>query len=317
MNEQHAKLTPESIAAPSPRQGRSMFRSPQVLLSLATLALFVLTAIFAAKIAPADPADMNAGNSHLQPIWMRKDASIEGFWLGSDRYGRDIFSRLVYGARTGIFLALTAPALAALLGTVIGVWAGYAGGRVENILMRLTDIFSTFPAILFAMLMVLILREQPVGQAMNGLLTLTIAFAAIGWVGLARILRPVVRQIKQQAFVEAAYALGGTHWQIVLWHILPNVQNLIAVWIVSAVPVVILLEAGLGYIGVEIVQAVEGNEFRVSSWGGIFFDGRSLMHSNPYMLLAPTLCVLLISLSFSSLANYLKKRFHTGQNIVV
>lgn len=293
----------------------SALRSPRVLFSLFIFTFFIVLAIFAPKIAPADPTYMKPGMGGLQPIWMRPDNSVEGYLLGSDRLGRDVFSRLIYGSRASIFLALTAAPLAALLGTVIGVTSGYMGGRTETLLMRLSDIFNAFPAIMFSVLMVLILRSRPLGQSMNGLWTLTIAFAAIAWVGLARLLRSAVLQIKQRPFVEAAHALGASHWHIIWNHILPNIQSLITVWIVNTIPNVILLEAGLGYLGVEIVRASEGNEFRVTSWGGLFFDGRSRIHSNPYMLLAPAACVLLISLSFSLLAEYLNQRFDRNKNI--
>ena len=145
-----------------------MLRSPRVLFSLAVLVFFVLVAIFAPRIASVHPTRMDYNiQSYLPPIWMRPDSSVQGYWLGADRWGRDIFSRLVYGSRTSIFLVLTAAPLAALLGTLVGVTAGYAGGRFENFLMRLTDIFSAFPAIMFSVLMVMVLRNQPLGQALT------------------------------------------------------------------------------------------------------------------------------------------------------
>lgn len=302
---------------PTPIKSKDTFalRSPRVLFSLFTFTFFIVLAVFAPKIAPADPTRIKPGMGGLQPIWMRPNNSVEGYLLGSDRMGRDVFSRLIYGSRASIFLALTAAPLAALLGTVIGVASGYMGGRTETLLMRLSDIFNAFPAIMFSVLMVLILRSRPLGQSMNGLWTLTIAFAAIAWVGLARLLRSAVLQIKQRPFVEAARALGASHWHIIWNHVLPNIQSLITVWVVNTIPTVILLEAGLGYLGVEIVRASEGNEFRVTSWGGLFFEGRSRIHSNPYMLLAPAACVLLISLSFSLLAEYLNQRLNRNQNI--
>jgi ABC-type dipeptide/oligopeptide/nickel transport system permease subunit len=296
-------------------RSQSGYRSPRLVFSLAILAFFCFLAVFAAQIAPQDPTRMQPSRRNLQAAWMRKPGVAEGFWLGTDRYGRDVFSRLVYGSRTGIFLALTAAPLAALIGTLVGVAAGYAGGWVETVIMRAADIFNAFPAVLFSVLVVLLLREQPLGQALNGLLTLTIAFAAIGWVGLARILRAVVLELKSRLFVEAAQALGASRWQIIRSHILPNLSGLIVVWMVNTVPTVILLEAGLGYLGVEIVRAAEGNEFRVTSWGGLFFEGRSFIYSNPFVLLAPALCVFLITLSFSLLGSYLDRRQNHGREL--
>ncbi len=289
-------------------------RSPHLWFSLAILLVFALVALFAPRLAPHDPLDMDAVQSNLKPIWLRSDPSIPGYWLGSDRLGRDIFSRLVYGTRASIFLSLTAVPLAVMLGMSIGLVSGYLGGLIEYITMRIVDIFSAFPAILFSVLIVLILRDRPIGQFMSGLWTLAIAFAAIGWVSLARLLRASVLRLKHEPFVEAARALGASHAHILLNHILPNTLDLVAVWAINAVPVVILLEAGLGYLGVEIVNIYGGSEFRVTSWGGLFFEGRSKIFSNPFILLAPTLCVLLISLSFSSFGDYLNKYLNRQQN---
>lgn len=296
------------------RPGYPWRPSPKVIFSLLVLLTFVFLAIFAPRIAPADPTKMHPGQGYLKPAWLRPADSPDGFWLGTDRWGRDVFSRLIYGSRASIFLALTAAPLAALLGVLVGVLAGYTGGWLETLLMRFSDIFSAFPAILFSVLMVLILRDQPLGQVMSGLMTLTVAFAAIAWVSLARLLRAVVLEIKQRLFVEAARALGATDWQILRQHILPHILGLVTAWVVNAVPQVILLEAGLGYLGVEIIRATDGNEFSVTSWGGLFFEGRKLLLANPFILLAPTLCVLLISLSFSLLAEALNQRSQREQN---
>jgi ABC-type dipeptide/oligopeptide/nickel transport system permease subunit len=310
-------FAPDNETRPAPRQIIFPLRSPRVLFSLFVLTFFVCLAVFAPRLAPADPTRMHPGQGYLKPAWLRTTNSIDGYWLGSDRWGRDVFSRLVYGSRASIFLALTAAPLAALLGMLVGVTAGYVGGWLETLLMRFSDLFSAFPAILFSVLMILILRDQPLGQMLNGLLTLTIAFAAIAWVSLARLLRSVVLEIKQRPFVEAAHALGASHWYIIRRHILPHILGLAGAWMVNAIPQVILLEAGLGYLGIEITRAVEGNEFSVTSWGGLFFEGRKLLLSNPFILLMPTLCVLLISLSFSLLAEALNQQLQREQNTLL
>jgi peptide/nickel transport system permease protein len=294
------------------RSGRALLCSPQVLFSLLVIGFFCLVAIIAPSIAPQDPTRMNIGRKNMQPVWMRSGETIDGFWLGTDRFGRDVFSRLVFGSRAGMFLVLTAAPLAALIGVLVGITAGYAGGWAETVIMRVADVFNAFPAILFSVLMVLILRDQPLGQVLNGLLTLTIAFATINWVSLARILRPIVLQLRTRLFVEASQALGASKWHIIREHILPNLISLVMVWVINVVPLVILLEAGLGYLGIDIIRAAEGNEFQVTSWGGLFFEGRSLIHSNPFVLLTPTLCVFLISLSFSFLGNSLDRRLNQG-----
>lgn len=286
---------------------RHPLRCIRVWLSLAVLFSFALIALAAPWITDVEPRRMDAVHANLKPIWMRTDGAVAGYWLGSDHLGRDNFSRLIYGSRVSVFLAFSAVPLAAVFGMLIGIGPTYLGGWAEYIVMRLIDILSAFPMILFSVLVIMILRDRPAGQFMGGLLTLPIAFTAIGWVSLARLLRAAVLQLKQQSFIEAARSIGATNARIIFRHLLPNTFDLVLVWMINTIPVVILLEASLGYLGVDIVNGYHGNEFRVASWGGLFFDGRSKIFYNPFMLLAPTLCVLLISLSFALIGDAVDK----------
>jgi len=225
--------------------------------------------------------------------------------LGTDRYGRDILSRLIYGARTAFFLALTAVPLAALIGTLIGLIAGHAGGRLDTWIMLFTDMVNALPGIMFVVIIVLIFRNMLTPTWFHGLITLVVGFAAIGWVSLARLIRINVLQIKSQSFIEAAIAMGASPWRIITHHLLPNVLHVIMIWIVNNIPAVILLEAVLGYIGVGVTSAVDGGEFTVISWGGMFFSGRAMLSANPLMLIIPSVCILLISMSFILLGDFL------------
>lgn len=137
--------------------------------------------------------------------------------------------------------------------------------------------------------------------------TLIIGFAAVGWVSLARLIRINVLRIKSQTFVQAAVALGASPWRIIKQHLLPNVLYVILVWIINNVPAIIILEAVLGYIGVGVTGALDGGEFTVVSWGGMFFSGRSALSRNPLMLAIPSLCILLISMSFIILGDFLNE----------
>ena len=142
---------------------------------------------------------------------------------------------------------------------------------------------------------------------MVDLLTPIIGFIAISWVSLARLVRIQVLRIKSRLFVEAAVALGASPWRIITGHLLPNVLHVILVWIINNIPAVILLEAVLGYIGVGVTSAVDGSEFTAVSWGGMFFSGRSVLSRNPLMLAIPSLCILLISMSFFLLGDFLNE----------
>jgi len=139
----------------------------------------------------------------------------------------------------------------------------------------------------------------------HGLIALVVGFAAVSWVGLARLIRANILQIRSQLFVEAAVSIGASPRRILARHLLPNVLHVILVWMINSIPAVILLEALLGYIGVGVTGAVDGGEFTVVSWGGMFFAGRSAMNRNPLMLIIPSLCILLISMSFILLADFL------------
>ena len=284
-------------------------RSKTVWFSLVVMLTLTLVAVLAPWLAPHDPYKMDASQSYLPPMWSDNpfNPGRPDFPLGSDRYGRDILSRFIYGTRTAVVLALIAVPLAALIGTLVGVIAGYAGGFYEMLLMRLTDVINSLPGIMFLVIVVLILRERFAPTWANGMITLIIGFAAVAWVGLARLVRSSVLRLKGQSFIEAAHSLGASPWQIISKHLLPNVGHLIAAWMIINIPAVILLEAVLGYIGVGVTSSVDGAEFSVVSWGGLFFSGRSAISRNPLILVIPSLCILLISMSFLLLGDFLNE----------
>lgn len=284
---------------------KSVWFSGMILLSMG------LVAALAPVIAPHDPYrwSLTAAQSNLPPFWVQSGAKpgIPDFPLGTDRYGRDILSRLIYGTRTAFFLALTAVPLAAFIGTLSGLIAGYAGGRVEAIILLLTDTIQSLPAIMFVVIIILIFRGLLSPTWMHGFFTLVIGFAAVSWTSLTRLVRANVQIIKSRQFIEAAVGLGASKPEIIFHHLFPNIFHLVLVWIINNIPAVILLEAVLGYIGVGVTGAVDGGEFTVVSWGGMFFSGRSAMVSNPTMLIIPSLGILLMSISFILLANYLNE----------
>jgi ABC-type dipeptide/oligopeptide/nickel transport system permease subunit len=282
-------------------------RSKTFWFSLLIMLLLGSIAALAPRIAPHDPFEGSFKQTRLPPMWVqgRTNSGTAEYPLGTDRYGRDILSRMLYGMRTAFFLALTAVPLAALVGTVIGLIAGNAGGKLDSWILLFMDMISSLPGIMFVVIIVLIFRSMLTPTWSHGLLTLVVGFAAIGWVSLARMIRVNVLQIKSQSFVEAAVALGASRRRIILQHLLPNVLHIIMIWIINNVPAVILLEAILGYIGVGVTSAVDGGEFSIISWGGMFFSGRSALTSNPLMLIIPSICILLISMSFILLADFL------------
>jgi ABC-type dipeptide/oligopeptide/nickel transport system permease subunit len=286
-------------------RSKSLWFSVVIMLALGSVAAL------APRIAPHDPYEVGIRQTRLPPMWVhgKTISGLEQYPLGTDRYGRDILSRMLYATRTAFFLAFSAVPLAALFGTLIGLVAGQAGGRLDSWIMLFIDMINSLPGIMFVVIIVLIFRSILTPTWSNGLLTLIVGFAAISWVNLARLIRVNVLQIKSQAFVEAAVALGASRRRVILQHLLPNVFHVILIWIINNIPAVILLEAVLGYIGVGVTSATDGGEFSVISWGGIFFSGRSALTSNPLMLIIPSICILLISMSFILLGDFLASAY--------
>jgi len=290
---------------------RSAVRRKTIWFSTLVMLTLGLVAVLAPWISPHDPYhwSITAAHTSLPPMWVQggvQPGQAE-FPLGTDRYGRDVLSRLLYGTRTAFFLAMTAVPLSALIGAGMWLVAGFLGGRVDSTITLVTDIIQSLPGIMFLVIIVLVFRNLLTPTWFHGLLTLVVGFAAVAWTGLARLVRVNVLLIKTQAFVEASTALGATRWRIIAAHLFPNVLHVILVWVINNVPAVILMEAVLGYIGVGVTGAVDGSEFTTVSWGGMFFSGRSAMSSNPLMLIIPSLCILLMSMSFVLLANFLNE----------
>ncbi len=292
-------------------------RRKTVWFSLLALAALGLVALLTPWIAPHDPYrwSIKAEHSSLPPMWVRNTIppGLAEFPLGTDRFGRDVFSRLLYGTRTAFSLALTAVPLAALIGAVAGLAAGYAGGRLDSSILFISDVMQSLPGIMFMVIVILVFRSLLEPTWINGILILVIGYASIAWVSLARLVRVNVILIKSRVFVEAAAGLGASPGYIITHHLLPNVLHVILVWIINNIPAVILLEAVLGYIGIGVTGAVDGGEFTVVSWGGMFFSGRSAMSRNPLMLIIPSGCILLMSMSLIMLANFLNEATRARQ----
>lgn len=285
-------------------------RSRTVWFSLAVMLLFALVSALAPLLAPHDPLrwGISAALTDLPPAWVQggpKDGSPD-YLLGTDRYGRDILSRMIYGARTAFVLGLAAVLLAAVIGTLVGLAAGFAGGKLDQAVLLLIDIVQSLPGIMFLVIIVLYFRDLQPPSWLHGLLALVVGFAAVAWAGLARQVRMQALVVKSQLFVEAAVALGASPWQIITRHLFPNVLHVVLVWMVNNVPAVILMEALLGYVGVGVTTSGADNDFTAISWGGMFFAGRSAIMRNPLILIVPSLCILLISMSFIFLADFLR-----------
>ncbi|MCP4357282.1 MAG: ABC transporter permease [Chloroflexi bacterium] len=271
---------------------------------------FLFVAIFAPLLAPHNPLEINDGKGHLPPVWVEESAAGKSgeleFILGTDQIGRDVFSRLIYGARVSMFVGLLPVFVILIIGTVIGMISGFFGGRTDNVLMRITDVFYAFPGLLFFIILMVTLRDTAVGKAFNGLLLLFIALAIVSWVGVARLVRGSVLSLKQQEFIEAAQAIGATDGRIMRRHVLPNILSPLVVWVAFAIPGFIIAEATLGYLGLGLRPATDPDAFFITSWGVLMLEGRAALSAQPWILLAPSLCVGLVVIAFTFVGDGLR-----------
>lgn len=274
---------------------RRFTRQPVGLIGLGVIALFLLAGLLAPHLAPFDPLEQHYANI-LQPgVWATGDWR---FVLGTDGLGRDILSRALYGARVSLLIGFIPLTFYLLIGGGIGMVAGFVGGRVDNLLMRFTDVVFAFPGLLFLILVQTIFRDSWLGQAMDGLALLCLAIAVVGWEGVARLVRGQVLQVRQQGYVEAARMLGaGPVWMMVK-HILPNILPPLVVTLVLSVPSAMLLEAGLSFLGIGIRPPTP-------SWGSMILEGQQAIYAQPSLILTPSLLIAAVLLAFTCLGDAL------------
>jgi peptide/nickel transport system permease protein len=258
-----------------------MTRRTSILLALLALG-FVLPALLAGWLAPHDPYGMDLAQALATP----GPDSL----LGRDEQGADIFSRLLFGARISLLVGLTSVAASALIGIVMGLVAGYAGGWLDLLLMRVVDVFLAFPGLLLAIALVAVLGP--------GLSNVVIALAALGWTGFARLTRGQVLALRGQDAVLAAQALGAGAWRVMLRHILPNILAPVLVQASFAAAAAILAEASLSFLGL-------GAPPGTPSWGAMLSEGKHVLIEAPHVSIPPGLAIAAVVLGFNLLGDAL------------
>ena len=287
-----------------------LFRNKASVMGLIIISVFAFVAIFAPLIAPHDPLQFNSGKDFLPPAWVEKAQNGKSgdpeFLLGTDTLGRDVLSRVIYGARVSMVVGLVPVTIILVVGTLVGMFAGFAGGRTDNYLMRFTDVIYAFPDLLFFIIVMITLRDTPVGTALNGLFLLFIALAIVGWVGVARLVRGQTLSLKQKEFIEASRSIGVKNSRIMRKHLLPNTLGVLIVAGAFLIPQMIITEAILGYLGLGLRPATDSSTFFVTSWGSLLLEGQTAINAQPWMLLAPALCIALIVMAFTFLGDGLR-----------
>lgn len=287
-------------------------KNKAAIIGLVVIVLFFLMAVFADVISPVNPLKIHSGKSFLPPSWVKDFNGKSGdpmFLLGTDNIGRDVFSRTLYGARISMFVGFFPTIIIVIVGTVIGLIAGYYGGWIDNLLMRFTDIMYAFPDLLFFIIVMLALRDTFLGQALNGMVLLFGALAFANWVGEARVVRGQVLSLREKEFIEAARCIGVRDADIMLKHLLPNALSPVIILTAFLIPAMIITEATLGFLGVGIIPSSNPSDFFLTSWGTLLLEGNTAINAQPWMMLSPAICVALVVLAFTFVGDGLRDAF--------
>jgi peptide/nickel transport system permease protein len=259
-------------------------QNPLATLGVVLVAIFILFALFAPWIAPQDPAHIDLPNRLQSPSFSH--------WCGTDELGRDICSRLIYGARISMIVGSCVVAGSLALGLIIGSIAGYYGGRVDRFVnVVLMNAFLSFPGILLAIAFVAF--RGP------GLFNLVFALCLGGWVGYARLVRAQVLAVREREFIEAARALGATDLRVITRHVLPNIIEPVIVQSAIGMAGAILAEATMSFLGLGVPPPIP-------SWGSMLNDSRAHLFDSPHLVLFPALAVMLAVLSFNFIGDALR-----------
>jgi oligopeptide transport system permease protein len=268
------------------------------ILGLVLVSLLLFAGIFGPIIAPWDYKVQD-----LQAIFANGNRPLPAFspghLLGTDSLGRDLFSRLLDGARISVTVAFVVQIVYLTIGVPVGAVAGWFGGSVDNLLMRITDVIYAFPDLLFIILLSVAFRETPFGQALDGLLLVFVAIGLVGWVTVARLVRGQMLALKETEFVEAARAIGVSDTRIVIRHLLPNGISPIIVAITLGIPSAILAESTLAFIGV-------GVQPPRASWGSLIADGEKYVRGDPHLVVFPAIAIALALVGFTFLGDGLR-----------
>ena len=246
----------------------------------AMIVVLVFIAMFAPWLSPFDPLKAVA-DSFGDPF-----APGGRYLLGTDELGRDVLSRLLFGARISLFVAVVATSLTLAIGVTVGLCAGFLGGWMDTVLMRLTDVVLSFPALLLAMALAALF--QP------GLTSIFVVIAVVSWTGVARTVRGEVLSLREREFVAAARALGGTPLRLMCRHVLPNVLPTIVVMGALSTSNTVLLDAGLSYLGL-------GVPVPTPSWGRMISDSQTYYRVAPWLMICPGLAIVYAVMAFNFL----------------
>jgi len=272
---------------------RRFLRHRLAVVAIAVLGLVIASAVFA-PLSRYEPTQQNPANA-LQPPSLQH-------WFGTDDLGRDVFTRTLYGGRISLTVGLSATVLCLFIGVLVGMVAGYFGGWIDNVLMRITDGFLTLPTLFVLILIATLLREIPALGLTSSVLIVIFVIAVLSWMWPARIVRGEFLRLKQRDFVLAAESIGAGHSRIMSRHILPNTVSLIIVQGTLMVAYAIITESGLSYLGF-------GVQPPTPSWGNLLATAQTYALRAPWLMIFPGLMIFITSMSINYIGDGLRDAF--------
>lgn len=278
---------PEQALAPEGALRRLM-RRKLALFGLAMIVLVVGAAVLAPWIAPYAPEEQLFDGLTLEGAPLPPDAR---FIMGTDLLGRDLFSRILYGAQTSLIIGVVANGLALLIGTLVGITAGFFRGWIGAVLMRFTDLMMAFPALLLAICLAAIFKPS--------LWIVAMVIALVNWVQTARVIYTETTSLAERDFIAAERTLGAGTGRILFRHILPHLVPTIIVWGTLGISTTVLLEATLSFLGV-------GVQPPTPSWGNIIFENQTYFQAAPWLVFIPGAAIILLALAFNLVGDALR-----------
>ena len=279
-----------------------LLRNPRVLVGGAVCALLLLMAVFAPWIAPLDPQQQDLLASFERPALLgaaaaavadaAPDADAVHHWLGTDNLGRDVLSRLVFGARIALLVAVSAATLAALLGTALGAIAGFYGGKLDALISRLVDVWMAFPPVLLAIVLVSVLG--------TGIWSVIAAIVIVDWTRFCRVVRAETQAQAALDYVTSARMLGLSPLRILASEILPNVAPLLITLVTLEMGVAIVVEAIVSFVGLSLASGE-------STWGGMIGEGRLYVNQAPWLMVLPMAAMMAAVLGLNALGDGLRR----------
>ncbi|AZO63289.1 MAG: ABC transporter permease [Mesorhizobium sp.] len=273
-----------------PRAGvwRRLLKRPLALLGLFIVAIVLAGAILAPWLTGYDPNEQMFDGLTLEGSPLPPNAK---FWLGTDLLGRDLLTRILFGARTSLIIGIVANGVALLIGTLVGVTAGYFRGWIGSALMRFTDLMMAFPALLLAICLAAVFEPS--------LWIVAMVIALVNWVQTARVIYTETSSLSEREFIDAERTIGASAPRILLRHILPHLLPTIIVWGTLGISTTVLLEATLSYLGI-------GVQPPTASWGNIIFENQTYFQAAPWLVFFPGAAILALALAFNLIGDALR-----------